>query len=124
MNTLAGDERKNGMDPEKIKEIFGVFSERLPALLNSLADVLYGKEQSVKYGQAVAGFFKSLKDSGMTDDQAYELTKQYMSAMNLGGMIGDAIKGGRHGPGLAFKLKKGEHGEHHEKDDDEDADEE
>src|SRR3990172_3744375 len=114
-------EKKHGTDANEVKEILTVVAEKIPALLNSLADVLYGKEQSVKYGQAVAGFFKSLKDSGMTDDQAYELTKQYMSAMNLGGMIGDAIKGGRHGPGLAFKLKKGEHGEHHEKDDDEDA---
>ena len=125
MNTLAGDERKNGMDPEKIKEIFGVFSERLPALLNSLADVLYGKDQAAKYGQAVAGFYKTLKDSGMTEQQAYELTKQYMSAMNLPGVIGEAIRGrgeghGR-GPGLALKFKKGEH-DADDDDDDEDKD--
>src|SRR3990172_9833824 len=115
---MAEEERKHGMDPEKIKEIFGVFSEKAPALLNSLADVLYGKEQSVKYGEAVAGFYKSLKDSGMTDEQAYELTKQYMSAMNLGGMIGQAIRGGGGGggPGLAFKIKKGDRGDEDDED--------
>ncbi len=119
---MSDDEkRKGGMDPEKIKEIFGVFSEKLPGLLNNLADVLYGKEQSVKYGQAVAGFYKTLKDSGMTDEQAYELTKQYMSAMNLGGMIGQAIRGGRGGgPGLALKFKKGEHDEEGDGGEDED----
>jgi len=109
---------------EEVKEILTVVSEKVPVLLNSLADVLYGKEQSVKYGQAVAGFYKTLKDSGMTDEQAYELTKQYMSAMNLPSMIGQAIRGGSggHGPGLAFKIKKGEHDEDDQDDADDDDD--
>ena len=93
---------------EEMKEMITVFAEKVPALLNSLTDVLYGKEQAAKYGQAVAGFYKALKDSGMTDEQAYELTKQYMSAMNLGGLIGKAMRGEGGGPGLAFKFKKGE----------------
>ncbi len=104
-----------------MKEMITVFAEKVPALLNSLADVLYGKEQSVKYGQAVAGFYKTLKDSGMTDEQAYELTKRYMSAMNLGGMIGKAMRGRGGGPGLAFKFKKGEH---EDEDDESEEDEE
>ena len=114
------------MDPENIKEIFGVFSEKLPALLNNLADILYGREQSKKYGEAVAGFYKSLKESGMTDEQAFELTKQYMSAMNLPSMLGEAMRGrgkGR-GPGFAFKIKgRGEHHGEEEEDDDDDKDE-
>jgi len=87
---------EDDMDAEKVKEILEVVSEKIPALLNSLTDVLYGKESAAKYGQAVAGFYKSLKDSGMTDQQAYELTKIYMSSLNLAGIVGDAIKG-RHG---------------------------
>lgn len=104
---------------ENVKEILTVVSEKVPALLNSLADVLYGKEQSVKYGQAVANFYKTLKDSGMTDEQAYELTKQYMSAMNLGGMIGKAIRGGRGGHGFKFKIEPG-----HPEEEEDEADEE
>src|SRR3990170_106174 len=125
---MAEEEKKHGMEPEKIKEIFGVFSEKLPSLLNDLTDVLYGREQSKKYGEAVAGFYKSLKESGMTDEQAYELTKQYMSAMNLPGMVGEAMRGrgGGRGPGLAFKIKghKEHHGEEAGEDEDDDEDEE
>jgi hypothetical protein len=80
-------------DSEEVKEILEVVSEKIPALLNSLTDVLYGKEQATKYAQAVAGFYKALKDSGMTDDQAYELTQAYMSNLNLAGMIGQAMGG-------------------------------
>ncbi len=85
-------------DAQEVKEILEVVSEKIPALLNALTDVLYGKEAAAKYGQAVAGFYKSLKDSGMTDQQAYELTKTYMSSLDLAGVIGKAVGGGgRHG---------------------------
>ncbi|MFQ5910125.1 MAG: hypothetical protein ACE5IJ_05310 [Thermoplasmata archaeon] len=80
-------------DAEEVKEILEVVSEKIPALLNSLTDVLYGKDQAAKYAQAVAGFYKTLKESGMTDDQAFSLTQAYMSSLNLPGMIGDAISG-------------------------------
>ena len=82
---------------ENIKEILQVVSEKIPALLNSLTDVLYGKESAAKYGQAIAGFYKSLKDSGMTDQQAFELTKTYMSSLDLAGIVGKAVGGGKHG---------------------------
>ena len=74
-----------------------VVGEKIPKLLNDLTDVLYGKEQSQKYGTAVAGFYKSLKDAGMTDAQAFELTKQYMGTLNIGNAIASAI--GNHGGG-------------------------
>ena len=81
-------------DAQEVKEILQIVSEKIPALLNALTDVLYGKESAAKYGQAIAGFYKSLKDSGMTDQQAYELTKTYMSSLDLAGIIGKAVSGG------------------------------
>ncbi len=85
-------------EAQKVKEILEVVSDKIPALLNSLTDVLYGKESAAKYGQAIAGFYKSLKDSGMTDQQAFELTKTYMSSLDLAGLIGKSF-GGKHGHG-------------------------
>jgi hypothetical protein len=74
-------------DPEKIKEILNVVSEKIPGLLKELSSVLYGTSQAKQFGVAVATFYKELKDSGMTDEQAFELTSQYMSTLNLGQMI-------------------------------------
>jgi len=74
-------------DPEKIKEILNVVSEKIPGLLKELSNVLYGTNQAKQFGIAVATFYKELKDAGMTDQQAYELTSQYMSTLNLGQMI-------------------------------------
>ena len=90
-------EEKHGMKTEEVKELLEAFSEKLPALLNSLTDSIYGKEASAKFGAAVADFYSTLKKSGMTDEQAFKLTEQYMSSLNLGGIIAKAV--GKHREG-------------------------
>jgi hypothetical protein len=80
---------------DDVKEILNAFSDRIPVLLHKLTDVLYGKGSAQKYGQAVAGFYKTLKESGMKDEQAFRLTEQYMSSLSLGSMIGSAVGGRR-----------------------------
>lgn len=97
------DERKRSA--EDVKEILEVVSEKIPGVLNSLTDVLYGKASAEKYGQAISNFYKTLKDSGMTDEQAFKLTEQYMSSLNFASILGKAI-GSREG-----KREEGEHGE-------------
>ena len=88
-------------DAENVKEILDVVSEKIPKLIENLTDILYGEKSSAKFGKAVATFYKELVDSGMTKEQAYELTQQYMSSLNLSGLIGEAVgsggKGGKHG---------------------------
>ncbi len=74
-------------DPEKIKEILDIVAEKIPGLLKELSSLLYGPESAKKYAQAAATFFKELKAAGMTDQQAYDLTQQYMSTLNLGQMM-------------------------------------
>ena len=88
---MSEDEKGHEFKAEEIKEILNVVGEKIPALLNGLTDSIYGKEASAKFGTAVANFFRTLKDSGMTDEQAFKLTEQYMSSLNLGGMIAKAI---------------------------------
>jgi hypothetical protein len=79
-------------DPEKIKEILDVISEKVPGLLKQLSELLYGPKSAKQYAEAAAIFFKDLKAAGMTDAQAFELTKQYMSTLNLGNMMGQMAK--------------------------------
>ncbi len=81
-------------DPEKIKEILDVVSEKIPGLLRELSDLLYSPKSAKQYAEAAATFYKELKEAGMTDEQAFELTSQYLSTLNFGKMMG---KFGRHG---------------------------
>lgn len=75
-------------DPEKIKEILDVVSEKIPGLLKELSSLLYSPQSAKQYAEAAATFYKELKNAGMTEEQAYELTSQYLSTLNLGKMIG------------------------------------
>ncbi len=90
-----GDERGRKPNLDEMKEMLGLFSEKVPTLLNNLTDVLYGKASAEKYGLAVAGFYRTVKESGMTDEQAFKLTEQYMSSLNLGKIIQGAVGGGK-----------------------------
>ena len=74
-------------DPEKIKEILDVVSEKIPGLLKELSGLLYKPESAKQYAEAAAIFYKELIKAGMTPEQAYELTSQYLSTLNLGKMM-------------------------------------
>ena len=65
-------------DPQKIKEIMDVITEKIPGLLKQLGDLLYGPKSAKQFAEAAAIFYKELKNAGMTDAQAFELTQQYM----------------------------------------------
>ncbi len=82
-------------NPEKIKEIMDVITEKVPGLLKQLGDLLYGPKSAKQFAEAAAIFYKELKNAGMTDAQAFELTQQYMSTLNLGNLMGNAIKHGK-----------------------------
>ena len=71
-------------DPEQIKEILSVISEKVPELLKELSGVLYSPEQAKLFGLAGATFYRTLKEVGMSDEQAFTLTNQYMSTLNFG----------------------------------------
>ncbi|MFQ6051767.1 MAG: hypothetical protein ACE5K4_08745 [Candidatus Hydrothermarchaeota archaeon] len=70
-------------DPRKAKEMFDVVSEKIPEIVGSLIDSLYNEERATKTAKAVAAFYKELKEGGMSDEQAFELTKEYTSNLSL-----------------------------------------
>ncbi|HVQ00243.1 MAG TPA: hypothetical protein VMT57_01885 [Candidatus Thermoplasmatota archaeon] len=75
-------------DTQKIKEILDVVAEKVPGLLHTLSELLYSPKSAKQYAEAAATFYKELKGAGMSDQQAFELTRQYMSTLNLGNMMG------------------------------------
>jgi hypothetical protein len=87
MEVKKMSEHEKMPDPEKIKEILDIVGEKIPGLLKELSGLLYSADSAKKYAQAAAIFYKELKNAGMTDEQAYELTSQYLSTLNLGKMI-------------------------------------
>ncbi len=73
-------------DPEKIKEILEVVSEKVPHLLKEISDVFYAPKQAKNYAVSIATFYNELKKAGMPEAKAYELTREYMSNLSLKGL--------------------------------------
>ncbi len=74
-------------DVEDMRKLFEILTEQVPRLMESITKVLYGAQEGEKFGQSVAAFYKSLKTAGMTNQEAFELTKEYMSTLSLGGLL-------------------------------------
>ena len=80
-------------DAQEVKEILEAVSETVPKLLNDITDALFNPEKTKEFGATVANFYKSLMESGMPPDQAFELTKRFMDSASPGAMITQAIGG-------------------------------
>jgi hypothetical protein len=91
VSKMSGDKE----DVQNLKEVLDVVSQKVPELLEKVTGAMYGAENAKKFAVAVAEFYKSLKEAGMTDEQAYDLTKQYMSSISLTGFIGKAFEGAK-----------------------------
>lgn len=74
MNT----EREGKGDVEELRDVLEVVSERVPALLRGLRDVLYSKEAAENMAEAVATFYKKLVEAGVPPQDALEMAKGYM----------------------------------------------
>jgi len=74
-------------DADKIKDILDVVTEKVPGLIKELSNLLYSPGSSKNFALSAATFYKELKAAGMNDEQAFELTKQYMSTLSLGNMF-------------------------------------
>ena len=64
-------------------------------VLGASGDIRDLGEQAKQFAESVALFYKGLIDAGMTPEQAYELTNQYMSTLNIGNMF-KGMKIGNH----------------------------
>lgn len=78
-------------DAEEVREILSVVSTEIPKLLTAISQTLFSPEATGQYAKAVADFYKSLREAGMDDSQAYELTKEFMDKTNFAAMIQEVI---------------------------------
>ncbi len=82
-------------DMEKLKEVMAVMSTEIPKLLDSISKTMFSADNAAKLGEQTAEFYKKLKDAGMTDEQAFKLTEEFMANFSIGNMLGKIIGGAR-----------------------------
>jgi len=74
-------------DAEQLKEIMEIVTDKVPDLLEKITRIITDAHQGEKMGASVAKFYSTLIESGMSQNQAFELTKRFMSSSSLGGLV-------------------------------------
>jgi F0F1-type ATP synthase assembly protein I len=84
-------------DVKELKEVMSIMATEIPKLLEAISKTMYSADNAAKLGEQTAEFYKKLKDAGMTEEQAFKLTEEFMANFSVGSMIGKIIGGARRG---------------------------
>lgn len=97
-------ERKKGMgEAEEIREVLGVVSTQIPALIRGVVGAVFSEEAGKDMGRAAGAFYKELRESGMPEDVAVKMTQNYIGVFtSLGDMLKEAVSG----KGKSIKIGK------------------
>lgn len=84
-------EKKEKTDPEEVREILNVVSTEIPALIKGIVGSVFSEEAGRSMGKAAGAFYKELKESGMPNEVALKMTRDYMSTFtSLGDLLRNA----------------------------------
>lgn len=90
-------------DLDELREVLDTLSRFLPKLLNEIFGALTDAEDAAQLADDIALFYKKLVDAGMEKEQAFELTKKFMTGRDKGAIIMQAISQFS-GSGKRFKI--------------------
>lgn len=76
--------------PEDIAIILDTVSEKIPAMIKGLLEAFFSPEAARDMAASVAEFRKTLIDGGIPEDEAMDMTREYMRTVtNWKSMVGD-----------------------------------
>jgi hypothetical protein len=107
---MSDDEKgKHRTDADEVREILQVVSVEIPKLLDTISKMIYDTQNAENMGKSVALFYKQLVDAGMDPDKAADMAETFMMSTSIGGIIGQAVSGGKDsdiGRVIKNKIKK------------------
>ncbi len=74
-------------DAEEIREIFAALNESIPNLISGLIASVYEPERAVSIARSIGRFYATLKEEGIPDELALQMTKDYASSFNLSNVM-------------------------------------
>jgi hypothetical protein len=80
-------------DAEELKGVLSVVSEEIPKLLDQISKALYNPTNADAFGKSVAQFYKQMREAGMDEKQAFEMTDNFMSNFSMGSMLSNMLGG-------------------------------
>lgn len=75
----------------KLKKTLGVVTDHVPGLIKGIIDGIYSSEESKKLAENTANFYNKLIESGMDEDKAFQLTKEFMKSRDVRNIVREAL---------------------------------
>jgi len=72
---------KNSEDIQELNEVLSVISEKVPKLITELLGTIYSEEAGAQMGKAVGKFYQELVSSGIPEQEALKMAKDYMNTI-------------------------------------------
>ncbi len=92
-STIKNNIRRNSdLDHDEINqisELLNMVSEKVPTLLSNIMNTLYSGEAGKNMGRAVGNFYRELIDSGIPEQDAKEMAREYLFTLKS---VTDAFK--------------------------------
>ncbi len=72
---------KNDIPVQEIGEMLDMVSTKLPKMIKDIMVSLFSAEAATSMGKAVGIFYKELINAGIKQDDALQMTKDYMNTL-------------------------------------------
>ena len=86
--------RESGTDADELREIasalpelFGALNESIPKLISGLIGSVYSPENAGNMAAAIGQFYSKLKEEGIPEDVALDMTKKFVGALDFKKMM-------------------------------------
>ena len=109
-------------DIEELKKVLEVVGEKVPPLISGLINSVLNKQDAEDYAKQVSTFYSSLKESGMSEENAMKLTKEFMASRDPMSLVKKLLSESDVGSEIFSKM--GKKGRHKEEDDEEEEEKE
>jgi hypothetical protein len=68
-------------DIQDLNQVLSVISEKVPKLITELLGTIYSEEAGAQMGKAVGKFYQELVSSGIPEQEALKMAKDYMNTL-------------------------------------------
>lgn len=84
---MEDDKKSKKTDIEELSQVLSVVGDKIPKLISDIIDSIYNKQNAEEFSRSVAQFYKNMKESGMSDEKATELTEKFMESRDIASLL-------------------------------------
>ncbi len=92
---LMNNKDTRSSDAAEVRDILEAVQETVPQLISSLVQSIYSPEVAKTIAESVGALYQELKKKGIPDDLVLEMTRNYMSIMDIKEIISEGISKGQ-----------------------------